>query len=404
MSDTDLLRASRDGDQFHYHWAARQALKLLLPDAELTAISVEGVSPDDTQGEDGEDVVDIAEYYGATGLHQASRVVYRQLKHSTVRATDEWSVSGLSKTVKGFAEKFRQIRKESPGLEEKVTFEFLSNRPVRESVLRAIDILAVGGEDGEARTSLVTQPVRPRSSAAWRWMPRLRACCGSKGCFRLDLTGLLPGAPDVQPLLLKEMITRRATSLEANHVVERSTVLAALGVPPEHVLPAPNLIEEPGHVIVTEQTRAIVDDIVGLAGRPVVVHAAGGVGKSALTTQIERNLPSGSVTLVYDCFGNGGYRRSSSPRHQHRQGLVQLANELAAHALCDPLIPVGTAQPTDYAKAFMARVRSAAAAVRASAPGALLVLVVDAADNAALIAKDGGERTFVTGTSPRQST
>lgn len=61
MPDTDLLRASRDGDQFHYHWAARQALKLLLPDADLTAIAVEGVSPDDTQGEDGEDVIDIAE-------------------------------------------------------------------------------------------------------------------------------------------------------------------------------------------------------------------------------------------------------------------------------------------------------------------------------------------------------
>ncbi|MCM2515614.1 hypothetical protein NC658_20495 [Streptomyces griseoincarnatus] len=192
------------------------------------------------------------------------------------------------------------------------------------------------------------------------------------------------------------MITRRATSLEANHVVERSTVLAALGVPPEHVLPAPKLIDQPGHVIVTDQTRAIVDDIVGLIGRPVVVHAAGGVGKSVLTTQIEPNLPSGSVTLVYDCFGNGGYRRSSSPRHQHRQGLVQLANELAVHALCDPLIPVGTAQPADYARAFMARVQGAAEAVTASAPGALLVLVVDAADNAALIANDCGERTFVT--------
>lgn len=45
----------------------------------------------------------------------------------------------------------------------------------------------------------------------------------------------------------------------------------------------------------------------------------------------------------------------------------------------------------------MARVRGAAAAVTASAPGALLVFVVDAADNAALIAKDSGERTFVTG-------
>ncbi|WP_157430493.1 hypothetical protein [Actinomadura macra] len=406
MSDTDLLRASRDGDQFHYHWAARQALKLLRPDADLTAIAIEGVSPNDTRGEDGEDVIDIAEYYGGTSLFNANRVVYRQLKHSTARATEEWSVSGLSKTVKGFAEKFRQIRKESPGIEEKVTFEFLSNRPIRESVLRAIGILADGGEVGEYAHDVkyLRQYANFSGDAAGEaaFFGRLEVDATApgllrlEGLFRLDLTGLLPGAADVQPLLLKEMITRRATSLEANHVVERSTVLTALGASPEHVMPAPKLIDEPEHTILTEQTRAIVDDIIGLTGRPVVVHAAGGVGKSVLTTQIERNLPSGSIILVYDCFGNGSYRRSSSPRHQHQQGLVQLANELAAHALCDPLIPVGTAQPTDYAKAFMARVRAAAAAVAASAPGALLVLVVDAADNAALIARDGGERTFVT--------
>ncbi|WP_030808702.1 hypothetical protein [Streptomyces sp. NRRL S-337] len=235
MPDTDLLRASRDGDQFHYHWAARQALKLLLPGADLTAIAIEGVSQDDTAGRDGEDVIDIAEYYGATGLREANRVVYRQLKHSTARATEEWTVSGLGGTVSGFAEKYRRIKLESPGLERKVIFEFLSNRPVRDSVLRAIRVLAVGGElgdyahevkflkqyagfsddaDGEAGffNQLQVDPTAPG-------LLRL------EGLFRLDLAGFLPGAPDVQPLLLKEMIARRATSLETNHVVDRSTVL-----------------------------------------------------------------------------------------------------------------------------------------------------------------------------------
>ncbi|MFJ6565318.1 hypothetical protein ACIQMV_36855 [Streptomyces sp. NPDC091412] len=42
MPDTDLLRVSRDVDQFHCHWAARQALKLLLPGSDLTAIAIEG--------------------------------------------------------------------------------------------------------------------------------------------------------------------------------------------------------------------------------------------------------------------------------------------------------------------------------------------------------------------------
>jgi hypothetical protein len=29
MTSADLVRSSRDGDQFHYYWAARQCLKLL---------------------------------------------------------------------------------------------------------------------------------------------------------------------------------------------------------------------------------------------------------------------------------------------------------------------------------------------------------------------------------------
>lgn len=405
MAETDLLRASRDGDQFHYHWAARQSLKLLLPGADLTAIAIEGVSHDDTEGHDGEDVIDIAEYYGATGLREAGRVVYRQLKHSTAQATQEWTVSGLNKTVGGFAEKYRRIRLESPGLERKVTFEFLSNRPVSDRVLRAIGILATGGEPGEyahevrfLRRYAGFAGDTERESAFFSQLevdPGAPGLLRLEGLFRLDLAGYLPGAPDVESLRLKEMIARRASSLETDHVVERSTVLTALGVSPERVLPAPNLIDPPGQVIVTAQTRVIVDDIVRRTQCPVIVHAAGGVGKSVLTTQIERNLPAGSVTLVYDCFGNGGYRRSSSPRHQHQQGLVQLANELAGRALCDPLIPAGTAQPADYAKAFMVRLHGAAEVVAASTPGALLVLVVDAADNAALIASDGDERTFV---------
>lgn len=405
MPDTDLLRASRDGDQFHYHWAARQSLKLLLPDAELMAIAIEGVSHDDTVGREGEDVIDIAEYYGATGLRGANRVVYRQLKQSTARAAEEWTVSGFAVTVRGFAEKYRRIRLESPGLEQKVTFEFLSNRPVRDRVMRAIGILAAGGEPAEYahETKFLRQYAgfADDTDGEAAFFAQLEVDSGApgllrlEGLYRLDLAGYLPGAPDVQHLLLKEMIARRASSLEMDHVVERSTVLTALGVPPERVLPAPNLITAPEHVIVTAQTRVIVDDIVRRVQCPVIVHAAGGVGKSVLTSQIERNLPAGSVTLVYDCFGNGGYRRSSSPRHQHQQGLIQLANELAGRALCDPLIPAGTAQPADYARAFMIRLRDAAEAVAASTPGAFLVLVVDAADNAALIARDGGERTFV---------
>src|SRR4051812_22306580 len=98
MSGADRLRASRDGDQFHYQWAARQSLKLLRRDSNLVAIAVEGVSAKDTDDPDGEQVVDLAEYYGSEDLADAARVVYRQLKHSTYRSDKEWGVSGLSGT------------------------------------------------------------------------------------------------------------------------------------------------------------------------------------------------------------------------------------------------------------------------------------------------------------------
>src|SRR5688500_11661371 len=98
MATADLLRSSRDGDQFHYPWAARQALTLLQPGTALEAIAVEGPSSQDTRERDGDEAVDLAEYYGSTDLHLADAVIYRQLKHSTTQATAEWTVSGLTPT------------------------------------------------------------------------------------------------------------------------------------------------------------------------------------------------------------------------------------------------------------------------------------------------------------------
>ena len=57
MSSTDLVRSSRDGDQLHYYWAARQCLKLLLPGSGLAAVSIEGSSPEDP-GAAGEQAAD----------------------------------------------------------------------------------------------------------------------------------------------------------------------------------------------------------------------------------------------------------------------------------------------------------------------------------------------------------
>ena len=83
MSETNLVRPSRDGDQFHYVWAARRCLLLLSPDASLKAVTIEGPSPSETATADGitagELLIDVGEYYGSENLEQASQIRYIQL-------------------------------------------------------------------------------------------------------------------------------------------------------------------------------------------------------------------------------------------------------------------------------------------------------------------------------------
>ena len=52
MTSQADVRPSRDGDQFHYTWAARQALRLLDSTTGLTALYVEAVDPSEHRTRD----------------------------------------------------------------------------------------------------------------------------------------------------------------------------------------------------------------------------------------------------------------------------------------------------------------------------------------------------------------
>jgi hypothetical protein len=64
METAEYVRPSRDGDQFHYVWAARRALRLPDPLGRLVMVSVESTSSKDTTSGSGEEVIDLAEYHG----------------------------------------------------------------------------------------------------------------------------------------------------------------------------------------------------------------------------------------------------------------------------------------------------------------------------------------------------
>jgi hypothetical protein len=145
MSESMLVRASRDGDQFHYLWAARRALQLLAPQSGLVAITIEGAAttefPGGEQVEVGEQLIDIAEYYGSTELESATRIRYLQLKHSTLQVDEVWQPSGLEKTICGFAERYAALQQKLPGvpLNERLEFWFVTNRTINADFIAAVE-------------------------------------------------------------------------------------------------------------------------------------------------------------------------------------------------------------------------------------------------------------------------
>ena len=402
----NLVRPSRDGDQFHYLWAARRCLRLLSPQGDLVGIAIEGPSPHELPPESvqrpGEEAIDVIEYYGAEDLRRARLVRYIQLKHSSRHAAEHWTASGLKKTLVRFSERYQDLLQtltDDDDVACRFEFWFVTNRPISPVFLRAVSDAA--------------QETVPRNAAELKKLERTTGLEGSRltqFCRLLrfegrqddywdqrnilfqDVTGYLPDYDVDGPVQLKELVTRKALS-ESEHspVITKLDVLRALKTDEGRLYPAPCLITVIDNAVPRAQEAGLVRSIVEAEDRPVVIHAVSGVGKSVFSTRVAEKLPPGSVSILYDCFGNGQYRSATGSRHRHQEALVQIANELAARGLCHPLIPTVHADPPAYLGAFAHRIQQAATVIRLADPQAVLCVVIDAADNAQMAADERGE-------------
>jgi hypothetical protein len=411
MSNSKLVRASRDGDEFHYLWAARQCLRLLPPSSDLVAITIEGASPAEgsspaRQLEAGEEIIDVGEYYGDQNFAKASLVRYIQLKHSTLRVDQLWKPSELENTLNKFAQRYlelEQIHGTEP-LASKLEFWFISNRRVGPDFLEAITDTADAAQprhpDNLKKLEIFTSLKGPTLSAfckQLRFDDNQDGYWAQRNLLSWEASGYLAGADFEAPSQLKELVAEKALSRNANKpTIRRMDVLRALKTDERYLFPAPCLIERIDDVVSREQEADLIGQILDAGNSPVIIHAAAGVGKSVFSTRIQTGLPRGSVAILYDCFGNGQYRSASGYRHRHEDALVQIANELAEKGLCHPLIPTSRASPSDYARAFVHRLNQSILSLRARDSSAILGIVIDAADNAQMAAEEIGEaRSFV---------
>ena len=347
-------------------------------------------------------MIDVAEY-ATSADGRGEDIGYFQLKHSTKRLNKRFNLNDLKNTIEGFAKRYRGISKlRNPMLlSSSVNFSVITNRPINNRVKESV--VAIGkGEKGEERFQVTFEKYTKLKGA------QLRGFCSSlvlidgegnydaqRHALHAEMAALLAGAvdnPQIENVIA--LVQERALPHSDGQIV-REDILQRFGVTGVRDLyPAPAEFEHVKHLIKREQHDTLLTNIVE-ASAPIIIHAAGGVGKSVVSRQLAESLPIGSLGIVYDCFGSGKYRNRSEPRHRCRDALVQVANEIASRGLCEPLVPRSTDLDDALLRAFLARLGAAATAVQKVNPDAVLVVFIDAADNAEMAAKEFSEPCFV---------
>lgn len=408
MGISSLVRTRNDGDQFHYLWAARRCLRLLDPQSGLVAVSIEGPSAEEgAVGGLGEEVIDVGEYYGAQAFAGATAIVYSQLKHSTVQTDSPWTASGLAKTLKGFGVRYA-ARVTDHGLAmvaTKLQHRWVTNRPVSSDVRTAIAELAAGATPTQPSVAQALKTATGLTDDLIQPFFQSLTLADSEAKFHdqgnllaIEASRFLAGDDLDAALRLRAYVTEKATTKgqDAPQIVA-DDILTQLHLGRDDLLPAPSRLVRDPQAVPREQEAEIAAAI-RAADRPVIIQAAGGVGKSVLATRLPDLMPPGSVTVVFDSYANGEYRQERHYRHTHNKGLVQIANELAFQGLCLPLLPTFRSDTSAYMRSFVDRLAQVSLVVRANAPEALVVLVIDAADNAVMAANESQlSRPFIQG-------
>lgn len=407
----DKARASKGGNEYHEIWAARTCLGLISNDAGFEALAIEGLSPEDDADVDSAatEIADVVLYYGASTFAEANREEVLQLKHSSADAGTPITASFLTKTIRKFAQHnaTRQAQFGVQAVSEKLYFGFVTNRPARESLLEAFALLRSGevstDHDVEVQRSGLELAASHSGTTATEFFSRFELHFGTGGLLAQKFAlrrkiAALSAFNDIYGRVrlgdLKQLVRDKAgPEGEKNNLIRRTDVLDALGVDSEDLLPAPSMFEHVEHRVERPELRLVEAEVT--KGTPLIlVQGNAGDGKTILAQHIAEHLNREFETVAFDCFAGGNYRRSLHQRHQPGRGLVHIVNVLAMRGLCDPLITGAETDTRRIVRAAHKRLASATECLRLSGTKRGLLLIIDAADNASMAAKEANEDAF----------
>ena len=413
QTSIDSVRASRDGHEFHEAWTARKALQLLILKDNLVGIAVEGLHPADQTDAASEtvEIADLVLYYGKRPtFNNADDVKIIQFKYSISNKDNDFRASHAKKTVAKFAAAYLDHKKRygANKVRDKLGFELITNRPIYPALEQAIACIA-DREPLSGEVKKQAQQFKAASGLDDRTLVEFAGKCiftglaGSLTDTKRDLSRTLVDWSATSDAVagarlgaLRQMVRDKAGYAGTNrNVIARVDVLAALDVPDvDELLPCPASLPEVGAVVKREQLAEAITLIPKL-DKPLLIHAAGGVGKTVFMDSLAKSLSNKHEVLFFDCFGGGAYRAPDDSRHLPKRGLVHIVNTLACRGLCDPLLP-GNNNLESLFSTFRRRLSQCVKTLSTASAQRELILFIDAIDNAAQHAYDRNEDSFPT--------
>jgi len=407
----DKVRASRDGHEFHEAWTARKATQLLWPDAELTAIAVEGPSPSDQAGASAAtvEVADLTFYYnGPPNFKDSARTIIAQFKYSIADQDKDFRASHAKKTVKKFGVTYRSYKRKygAKEVDKKLEFQLITNQPISESLLQAIEATAMGSSisgdvKAQAEQFKTASGLSGKPLAAFAGKLKIIGRSGSLPQTKDELASMLvdwsaTSDPIASARLgkLRELVRDKAGYAGTNrNLIRRTDVLAALKIgDPKDLLPCEAALVDVGKILEREQLSEVMTRIRSTS-TPLLIHATGGAGKTVFMDSLASKIASDHEVVFFDCFGGGAYRSPEDARHLPKKGLIHIANTLAFRGLCDPMLPDSPDVHT-LLSTLRRRLMQCLNTISRMMPGRKLAIFIDAIDNAAFAAGQASEDCF----------
>lgn len=427
---------SNAGDDFHIIWAIRKSLQLLNFDlSALKAVNIEGISKEDEKnlGESGDSLlgVDLTEYYGGKGFANAHTVVVSQLKYSTRNPDKNWTISELCKQknkknnssliyrLSSFYVRFAK----SNGREQvlsKLTIKLVSNRPLAPAILSAIteaqrilktktdtvNLSVVTAKLGTSAKTILQNLSKNSGLKSQEFTDFLRVLdfkdCETDSRFTLKqqlikaISQYKTDESRTQYAKLADLIRNKMLPEgREENAISITDILYEFGFADViDLFPVVSRLQEPDWALRREQMDEIKSTIHATDDRPVILHGGAGIGKSTIVNLLQKELSVDSKVLTYDCYGNGAYLDSEDRRHLPENAILHLCNELAISTGV-PFLLHRTLSPNLFIREFKKRIELACKYLLSTNPQALLIIIIDAADNSVHAAELSKENCFI---------